>query len=157
MNVRNALLEQVQQLTDPVLAQHGTELVDLQFVHEHGQWVLRYFIDKENGVTLEDCAVVSEHVGRVLDAADTIPQSYSLEVSSPGINRALKKESDFRRFIGERADVTLFAPINGRRHFRGQIESVENATVALRDSEDVLFSLPIEGMAKAKLDPDITF
>ena len=73
------------------------ELVDAQFVHEHGQWVLRFFLDKTGGITLEDCAKLSDHIGRTLDATDLIKQRYSLEVSSPGINRPLKKESDYQR------------------------------------------------------------
>ena len=154
---KTVLIDQIEQLTAPVLAEHAVELVDLQFVHEHGQWILRYFLDKEGGVTLDDCATVSEHLGRTLDAADVIPQRYSLEVSSPGIDRPLKKESDYRRFIGQRADVTLFAPLDGRRHFRGLIESVEPGQVTLRDSEQAVFALSLANVAKAKLDPDIHF
>src|SRR5689334_19000049 len=99
-NTKSLLLEQIEKLSEPALLEHGTELVDLQYVHEHGQWVLRYFVDKPSGVTLDDCATLSNHLGRLLDATDLIPQSYSLEVSSPGLNRPLRKESDYRRFIG---------------------------------------------------------
>src|SRR6059058_1422820 len=116
-NAKSVLIEQIEQLAGPVLQEHGAELVDLQFVHEHGQWVLRFFLDKEGGITLDDCATISDHIGRILDATDLIKPNYSLEVSSPGINRPLKKEADYRRFIGERVDVTLYAPLNGRRHF----------------------------------------
>src|SRR5688572_15857764 len=107
------LIEQIEQVSAPVIAEHGAELVDLLFVHEHGQWVLRFYLDKPGGITLDDCAKISEHLGRNLDGTDVIGQSYTLEVSSPGINRPLKKEADFVRFIGENVDVTLYAPING--------------------------------------------
>src|SRR5438045_1218062 len=100
-NVKSLLLEQIEKLAAPVLQEHAAELVDLQFVHEHGQWVLRFFLDKEKGITLDDCATISEHLGRMLDATDVIPQAYALEVSSPGINRPLRKEEDYKRFIGE--------------------------------------------------------
>jgi ribosome maturation factor RimP len=154
-NVKSQLIEQIEKLSAPVLQEHETELVDLQFVHEHGQWVLRYFLDKPNGITLDDCANMSEYLGRMLDAANVISQTYTLEVSSPGINRPLHKEEDYRRFIGERVDVTLYAPLNGRRHFKGTIESVEPGAVKIIDSTEQLFSLPLADVAKAKLDPDI--
>ena len=154
-NAKSALIEQVEQLSGPVLQEHQAELVDLQFVHEHGQWVLRYFLDKPNGITLDDCAEISDHLGRILDATDVIKQSYSLEVSSPGLYRPLRKESDFQRFKGERVEVTLFAPINGRRHFKGTIEGTESGSVSVRDSMGELFTLPLANMAKANLDPEI--
>src|SRR6185312_9129075 len=101
MASKTILLEKVEELVAPALSQHEAELVDLQFVHEHGRWVLRFFVDKPDRITLDDCAVISEHVGRLLDGADIIPQTYSLEISSPGVNRPLRKESDFKKFIGE--------------------------------------------------------
>jgi ribosome maturation factor RimP len=154
---KNVLVDKIEQLSEPVLREQGAELVDLQFVHEHGQWVLRYFVDKVNGVTLDDCAVISEHLSRVLDATDVIQQHYALEVSSPGINRPLKKEADFQRFVGERVDITLYAPINGRRHFKGNIEGVECGSVVVKDHEMKTYPLPLADIAKAKLDPEITF
>src|ERR1041384_6234193 len=96
---KNQLIEQIEHMAAPILQEQQAELVDLQFVHEHGQWVLRFFLDKPGGITLDDCAVISDHIGRVLDATDIIKQHYSLEVSSPGINRPLKKESDYQRFV----------------------------------------------------------
>jgi ribosome maturation factor RimP len=94
-------------------------------------------------------------LGRMLDAANVIPQSYSLEVSSPGVYRPLRKPQDFERFKGERVDINLFAPINGRRHFRGTIEGVDEGNVQVKDSTQQLFSLPLAGISKAKLDPEI--
>lgn len=152
---KSQLISQLEALSDPVLREHNAELVDLQWVHEHGQWVLRYFLDKPKGITLDDCAVISEHLGRTLDAADVIPQSYSLEVSSPGVYRPLKKEQDFKRFNGERVDVTMFAPINGRRHFKGTIEGFADGALSLKDTAGAQFFLPLADMAKAHLDPEI--
>ena len=152
---KSVLIEQLEQLSSPVLEEHAANLVDLEFVHEHGQWVLRYFLEKAPGITLDDCARISEHLGRILDASNLIGQSYALEVSSPGINRVLKKVQDFERFKGERADINLYAPLNGRRHFRGTIESVQGDTVMIRDASQQVFSLPLTGIAKAKLDPEI--
>jgi ribosome maturation factor RimP len=154
-NAKSILVEQIEQISAPVLQEHGTELVDCQFVHEHGQWVLRFFLDKAGGITLDDCATVSEHIGRILDATDIIKQHYSLEVSSPGINRPLKKESDYQRFIGEKVDVTLYAPLNGRRHFKGTLQSVSAGVAVVEVEPQQTFALPLADVAKAKLDPEI--
>lgn len=156
-NAKSILIGQIEPLAAPVLQEHGVELVDTQFVHEHGQWVLRFFLDKQGGITLGDCAIISEHLGRVLDAADVIKQPYSLEVSSPGVNRPLKKESDYQRFIGERIDVTLYAPLNGRRHFKGILRSVQPGIAVVEEAPEQVFSLPLEDVAKAHLDPEIHF
>jgi ribosome maturation factor RimP len=155
MSTKSVLIEQIEQLSNPVIEEHGAELVLVEFVHEHGSWVLRYFLDKPKGITLDDCAEISEHLGRTLDATNVIPQSYTLEVSSPGVYRPLRKEKDFERFRGERADIHLYAPINGRRHFRGTIEAVDGSSVQIKDVSEQVFSLPLSGIAKAKLDPDI--
>jgi ribosome maturation factor RimP len=155
MSQKNVLIEQIEQLVEPVLQEQGTELVLVEFVHEHGSWVLRFFLDKPQGITLDDCATLSEHLGRILDASGLIQQSYSLEVSSPGVYRPLRKEKDFERFKGERADIHLYAPINGRRHFRGVIEGVADGSVKIKDVMAQEFSLPLSGISKAKLDPEI--
>jgi len=156
-NAKSLLIEQIEQLSAPVLREHQAELVDLQFVHEHGRWILRFFLDQAGGITLDDCAALSDHLGRVLDAADIIAQSYSLEVSSPGLDRALKTEKDYQKFLGERVDVTLYAPLNGRRHFRGRLQSVQDGQLAVKVETEEIFSLPLVDVAKAKLDPEIAF
>ncbi len=154
---KTVLLEQIEQLAGPVLAEHGAELVDLLFVHEHGQWVLRFYLDKSGGITLDDCAMISDHLGRHLDASDIIAQPYRLEVSSPGIHRPLKKEADYKRFIGEKVDVTLYAPLNGRRHFKGTLRSIDSGAVVVQDVSQQSFVLPLADVAKAHLDPEIHF
>ena len=156
-NAKSIFIEQLEELTAPVLKEYGAELVDLQFIHEHGQWVLRFFLDKPGGVTLGDCSILSEHIGRILDAADVVKQRYSLEISSPGINRPLKKESDYQRFIGERVDVTLYAPLNGRRHFQGVLRSVNAGVAVVEESTEQSFPVPLADVAKARLDPEIHF
>lgn len=153
--VKNQIIEQVAQVAEPVLRENQVELVDLQWVHEHGQWVLRFFLDKAGGITLDDCAMLSDRIGGQLDAANVIPQSYSLEVSSPGVYRPLKKAEDFDRFKGEKVDVTLFAPLNGRRHFKGTLTGFSNGAVGVIDSNGETFQLPQSDIAKAHLDPDI--
>ncbi len=155
-NAKSLLIEQIEQTVAPVLVEHAAELVDLQFVHEHGQWILRFFLDKPGGITLDDCAIdISEHIGRILDTTDVIKQHYSLEVSSPGIHRPLKKEADYKRFVGERVDVTMYAPLNGRRHFKGTLQSVNSGVVTVQAEPQESFALPLADVAKAKLDPEI--
>ena len=152
---KSPLVGQIEQLAVPVLQEHGAELVDLEFVHDHGQWVLRFFLDRPGGITLDDCAAISDHLGRILDATDLITQSYSLEVSSPGLNRPLRKESDYVRFAGERVDVTLYAPLNGRRHYRGRLHGFKDGVVQVEDYTQQVFALPLAQIAKARLDPEI--
>ena len=154
-NTKAVLTEQIEQLVFPVLQGMGFELVDVQFVHEHGQQVLRFLVDKPGGITLDDCATISDQVGSHLDSTDLIKQRYSLEVSSPGLNRPLKKEADFGRFTGERVEVKLFAPLNGRRHFKGVIQSVSAGIVVVVDESGTSFSIPLADVAKATLDPEI--
>jgi len=156
-NAKTLIIEQIEQTVAPVLRENAAELIDLQYVHEHGQWVLRFFLDKEGGIKLDDCATLSDHLGRILDATDLIKQSYSLEVSSPGINRPLKKEADFVKFIGERAEISMFAPINGRRNFKGILKAFNAGVVSIEEAPEQIFALPLADIAKARLDPEITF
>ena len=153
-NTKIHLLEKIEALVKPLLDENRMEVVDVEFLHEHGQWVLRFFLDKAGGITLDDCAIMSDKIGGVLDAADPIPQAYSLEISSPGIYRPLRKEADYKRFLGERVDVKLFAPQEGRRNFSGVIADVGAGTVVV-ESEGQKFVLPLSGVAKARLDPEV--
>lgn len=154
---KSVVLQKVESLVAPALAQETMELVDLEYVHEHGQWVLRLFLDKPGGITLDDCARMSERLGGILDAADPIPQSYSLEISSPGINRPLRKDADYDRFRGEKVEISMYAPVNGRRHFKGVLQGLEQGKVVVEESPEVRFMLPLADIAKARLDPDMTF
>lgn len=97
-------------LLAPALEAEGMEIVDVEYVRERN-WILRLYIDKEGGVDLNDCQKVSEEAGRILDEKDLIPGNYLLEVSSPGVDRVIKKDRDFARFAGSEVDVKLFAPL----------------------------------------------
>ena len=107
----------VEKLLEPLLEADGFELADVEYVRERN-WILRLFIDKEGGVDLNDCQAVSEKAGEILDEKDLIPDNYILEVSSPGIDRVLKKDKDFLRFAGEKVDVKLFAPLDGNKDLK---------------------------------------
>ena len=101
---------EAERLLEPALKQLGIELIDVEYVRVRN-WILRVFIDKEGGVDLNDCQQISEKAGELLDEADLISANYMLEVSSPGLDRVLKKDKDFLRYAGEEVDVKLFAPL----------------------------------------------
>jgi ribosome maturation factor RimP len=122
MMSRNAtIVEQVLRLLEPILEDIGFELVDLEYLMERGRWVLRLYIDREKGVTLDDCARVSREMGDVMDVHDLIPHRYVLEVSSPGLNRPLRKDRDFEGAVGKKIKVRTAVPVGGRRNFTGTL------------------------------------
>lgn len=122
-------------LLEPVVEARGYELVELELTGGGGDRTLRLFIDSPEGIGLEDCQAVSGAVEEVLDEHDPIPDTYSLEVSSPGIDRPLRRESDFERFAGERVKVRTFAPVDGQRSFTGTLKGRENSHVVLETPE----------------------
>lgn len=128
----------------------GFELVDLKFASHNGKPLLQVFVDRElGGVLLDDCAVLSGKVGECLDANNFYENGYFLEVSSPGIDRVIKKEKDFKRFTGKNAMVKLKRPVNGSRVYYGDIVGFESGQVLL--SGDLKFSL--EDIEEARLHP----
>lgn len=108
-------------LVEPILEAMGFELVDCEFVHERGKWVLRLTMDKEDGVTIDDCAKVSRELGDHIDVKELISHPYVFEVSSPGLNRILKKERDLLRAVGKKIKVRMRSPIEGRRNYEGYL------------------------------------
>mgnify|MGYP001598234759 CR=1 FL=1 len=143
--------EKITSLALPVLEERGLELVSLEYRKEGSGWVLRLFIDRSGGVTLDDCADISRAVEALLDADDIIPHEYNLEVSSPGLNRPLKKDADFRRFIGKQARVKTFEVIDGSRNFKGRIEGCEDGVAAL-NVDGIVHHIPLKKIAKANLE-----
>jgi ribosome maturation factor RimP len=146
--------EEIRQLLEPTLATMGYELVDLEANIGGRKGLLRLYIDKPEGVGLDDCERVSHQVSGVLDVEDPIPGEYVLEVSSPGLNRPLKRPEHFERFTGSEAKIAMRAPLDGRRRFRGRLEGVEDGYVAVRvDGE--LYRLRIADIDKARLVPEL--
>jgi len=143
--------EKVASLVSPVLEKAGMELVDIEYRKEGSGWVLRLFIDRDGGVALDDCADVSREVEALLDADDIIPHAYSLEVSSPGLNRPLKKEGDFKRFAGKMAKIKTFEAIGGSRNFKGRIEACDDGVVVL-DVDGTIHRIPLKKIAKANIE-----
>ena len=124
---RKEIEKAVETLLEPCLEKEGIELVDVEYVRER-DWILRIFIDKEGGVDLNDCQHISEEAGALLDEKDLIAGNYLLEVSSPGIDRILKKDKDFRRFAGSDVDVKLYAPLNGRKELNNFTARLDGLT-----------------------------
>ena len=125
------LIASLWKLIEPVVEPEGMELVDLEFKPEMGSWVLRLYIDAPLGVTLDDCQLISRQVGALLDIKDPIEQSYRLEVSSPGINRVLRKEQHFSRYAGSPVRIKTRRKLEGRRNFQGILRGVENSRIVL--------------------------
>lgn len=124
--------KEIETLLTPLIEQEGGELVDLQWRREGPQWVLRLFLDKAGGITLDDCAYFSDRVGAMLDEGDKIERAYVLEVSSPGLDRVIKKDKDFARFTGKPVKVRLKAPEAGSRRFSGILKGLAEGRVQVQ-------------------------
>lgn len=141
-------------LLEPGVGAMGYDLVELELVGAGGNRTLRLYIDAASGVTLEDCEAVSSAVEEILDAEDPIPGSYQLEVSSPGVERPLRRPEDYRRFSGEKVRVKTFAPISGQRSFTGGLQGLEGDSVVV-DTPEGRRAIPLEEIAKAHLVADL--
>ena len=126
------------ELAAPVIAAQGCELWDVEYVKEAGTWYLRLYIDKEGGVSIDDCEAISRRVSDLLDEADPIEGSYTFEVSSAGAERPLKRASDFARFLGSPVTVRLYKNRDGRKEFAGDLAGYEDGAVLLKVGEETL-------------------
>jgi len=147
---KNKVAEQVEAAITPVVKEADLELVDVEYVKEGGNWYLRVFIDKLGGVDLDDCQMMSEKIDKILDELDPIPQAYFLEVSSPGIERPLKKPADFERFMGHLVNITTFAPINGSKSFTGNLTGYHQAGIEIEVKGKPVV-IPHDQVANARL------
>lgn len=126
----------------PLLASYQFELVDVEYVKEAGNWYLRAYIDKEGGITVDDCEVISRQFSDWLDREDFIEDSYILEVSSPGLGRPLKKDKDFARSLGEEVEIRLYRPQDGRKEYTGFLKQFDASTVTVEteDGDEIVFN-----------------
>ncbi|GHE78795.1 ribosome maturation factor RimP [Thalassotalea profundi] len=137
----------------PAVEEVGKELLGIEFVSAGKHSILRIFIDHENGINVDDCAEVSRQVGAILDVEDPISSEYSLEVSSPGLDRPLFDLPHFQEVVGETINVKISMPLNGRRKFKGKLVSIENDTLIVNvDGED--YELIFSNIDKANLVPN---
>ena len=120
----------------PIVNQNGCELVDVEYVKEAGTWYLRIYADKEGGITIDDCENISRAFSDKLDENDFIEEAYVMEVSSPGLDRPLKKDKDFDRNLGEWVEVRLFKAVNGVKEYKGVLATYSKETVTIDLAED---------------------
>lgn len=149
------LSDEIEALLAPVVARLGYELIDIEFESRGGRSTLRLFIDGENGITLDDCAEASNAVSGVLDVEDPVPGEYLLEVSSPGLDRPLRRPSHYERFAGEQAKVVMQKGFQGRRRLKGRLSGIEGETVLL-DVDGETHRLPLDKIESARLVPDFS-
>ena len=150
--VHPELIERIKAIALPIVEGEGLELVDVEFQRERGGWVLRLYIDKEEGVSLADCETVSAQLGDILDVEDLIDHPYNLEVSSPGLNRPLSREADFTRFAGRLVRITTLKPLGGRRRFVGRLLGLRDGNVILQEEDGSSAAIPHSAIAKARLE-----
>jgi ribosome maturation factor RimP len=147
--VAGTLREGLIALIEPVVERLGFELIELEYGSGHAHALLRVFIDREGGVTVDDCTRVSRELSALLDVEDPIPTGYTLEVSSPGFDRVLRTRAHFGRFVGSRVFVELKAPRAGRRRYTGTLLTVDEAGIAIKvDREHVAVAFSEIGKAR---------
>ena len=148
------LTDAVLALAGPVAAQQGCEIWDVEYVKEAGSWYLRVYIDKETGVSIDDCEAVSRTLSDLLDEADPIEGSYTFEVSSAGAERPLKRPSDFQRFLGHPVLVKTYKPKDGRKEFAGTLAGYDNGAVLLDmgGAEPLRFEKPELALVRLRVE-----
>jgi len=149
------IVERIRSLAEPILTDRGLELVDVEFQREGRGWTLRLYMDRAGGVRLDDCQQVSEELGDHLAVADIIPHAYTLEVSSPGLDRPLTREADFLRFAGKAARITTREAIQGQRNFHGRLAGLADGEVLLDVAEGRQVRIPRGLIARARLEIEL--
>jgi ribosome maturation factor RimP len=152
---QGSIEERVREITERVATDHGLELVHAEVAGPEGKPIIRIFIDKPEGVTHENCAAISLTVGTILDVEDFIHSAYTLEVSSPGLERGLYKRQDYERFAGRMAKLKSRVAIKGQRNFRGQILGLDGDEVVFEDKTSGRVKVPLESIVKANLELDV--
>ena len=149
--ISEEIVDRVRAMADPILFNEGIALVDIEYLRESRGWVLRLYLDKEGGITLDDCTRISEEVGRTLDVEDVIETPYTLEVSSPGLARRLKTEKDFMKYQGSLVKVKTVSPIDNRRKFKGRLLGVSENRIEV-ETDGGIFQIPLSNVGKANLE-----
>ena len=149
------IISRLEELIQPLVESQGADLVELQYGHpKRGRGILRLFVDRPGGISIEELARINRIVGGLLEVHDVIPGSYTLEVSSPGLTRALKKPEDYQRYVGRLVLITTHAPWEGRQVHCGILQGLKDDQVCLKEGESVL-RIPLDEIARARLDIDL--
>jgi ribosome maturation factor RimP len=151
----SSVADRVRAIAERVAIDHGLELVHAEVAGPDNKPIVRIFIDKPNGITHQDCSEVSLHVGTILDVEDFIHAAYTLEVSSPGIERGLYKLPDYERFVGSLVKLKARKPINGQRNFRGRLLGIDGDAVLLDDRTSGRVKIAFDTITKANLEIDV--
>lgn len=138
-------------ILEPIIAEKGLELIDLEFVKEGVNWYLRVYIDKDGGVNIDDCEAVSRALEVKLDEKDPIEQAYILEVSSPGIDRPLKKDADFVKYQGEIIDVKLYKAQDGSKQYQGRLLGLEDGVLSIEEENGNVVKFEQKDIASVRL------
>jgi ribosome maturation factor RimP len=148
------MLERIRGVADRVTSGRGFELTDVELKRERSGFLVRLFVDKEGGIGLDELQSVSEEVSAILDAEDPVPGQYTLEVSSPGLDRSLKSEADYRRFLGRLVKLSSYELVEGRRHWTGRLTSFEGGVVelALEKEGGASCRIPLSKIAHGRLE-----
>jgi len=150
--------EQIRQLAEPLLTSEGMELILVECLQMRSHWLVRIYMDREGGVTVDDCAQISNQLGDLLDVHDTPPGPYTLEVSSPGLDRPLDRDQDFLKYRGSRVHLRLAEKIEGRRDFRGELVGYEDSgdgKILVVKVEGKTFRIPRKTVVKANLEYEL--
>lgn len=147
----NKIIQEVTDYLEPIIKDNGVELVDVEFVKEGPSYYLRIYIDKENGVSIDDCVNVSRAIEVILDEKDIIKQQYILEVSSPGIDRVLKKDKDFEKYKGRLIDIKLYKPIDHNKHLQGILIAKTPDKLIIEDNNHKQIELNTKDVALVRL------
>jgi ribosome maturation factor RimP len=150
--------EKILTLVEPIVEAEHMELVDVECLKMKSRWLVRLYIDKEGGVTIDDCADISHQIGDVLDVYDIPPGPYNLEVSSPGLNRPLVKDKHFLAYRGARVKIRMYNVFEGKRNFRGTLVDfidIDHAKTLVVEDEGIRYYIPRELVAKANLEYEL--
>ena len=151
MAKREEYERKTEQLLEPILKENNFELYDVEFVKEAGTFYLRAYIDKEGGININDCELVSRRLSDLLDEKDFIPDAYILEVSSPGLGRQLKKDKHFEKSIGEEVEIKLFKAIDKQKEFIGYLESFNDEVIVISDEKENELEFERSNVASVRL------
>lgn len=138
MSKREVYEQKTEEILLPIVEEYGFELVDVEYVKEGGTWYLRTYIDKEGGISIDDCEKVSRRLSDILDEKDYIDDTYIMEVSSPGLGRPLKKEKDFKRSLGKEVDIRTYRMIDKQKEFTGILKDYDKDTVTIEQDDETL-------------------
>ena len=146
-----SLIEAITELTEPIISSEGLELIDVEYQKESRGWILRFYVDTAGGVTISHCSRLNQQIGDILEVKDIIPHGFILEVSSPGLNRILKREKDFITHCGETITVKTSEPIEQRKNFQGKRLGYKEGTITVNvDNHEVVIPLPLITRARIK-------